>query len=367
MKVRDSVFISQGLATLYGVKSANLQWLPLPHHIKFALSCFSFSRPPLATSCPPPSRAPAMPVETVTSKKTAVIGVLGEFFLLRIPPRSASDSRHTALQGAFSEHMQLLEKAAKQITSPYELSFNLVKTAEQLSQVSALIIPGGESTTMALIAERTNLLEPLREFVKVSRRPTWGTCAGMILLSESANRTKKGGQELIGGLDVRVNRNHFGRQVESFTAPLELKFLGQEETPFVGVFIRAPVVEALLPKTHKAEEEAHAPRKNPRGTVEKAFVNGAIEVLAELRRELPKAGVTKADRPMHDEDANMVEDTEREREQQGGDSRVVAVRQGNVVGTSFHPELTGDVRMHKWWLESVIEDLKFREELSGAV
>jgi len=308
-----------------------------------------------------------MLIETVASKKTAVIGVLGEFFLPRIPPQSASDSRHTALQGAFSEHRQLLEKAARQITSPYELSFNLVKTAEQLSQVSALIIPGGESTTMALIAERTNLLEPLREFVKVSRRPTWGTCAGMILLSESANRTKKGGQELIGGLDVRVNRNHFGRQVESFTAPLELKFLRQEETPFVGVFIRAPVVEALLPKTHKAEEEeAHAPSKKPKETIEEAFVNGAVEVLAELRRELPKTGVMKTDRPMHDGNANMVEDTEREREQEESDVRVVAVRQGNVVGTSFHPELTGDVRMHKWWLESVIEDLKFREGFSGA-
>ncbi|KAA8893732.1 PdxT/SNO family [Sphaerosporella brunnea] len=223
--------------------------------------------------------SPTAITETSSEKKAAVVGVL-------------------ALQGAFQEHVQLLRKAAAQITSTYELSFTLVKTTAQLAQCSALVIPGGESTTMALIAERCALLEPLREFVKVARRPTWGTCAGMILLSESANRTKKGGQELIGGLDVRVNRNHFGRQVESFSVPLQLRFLGEGEKPFTGVFIRAPVVEAVLPR---------------------------------------------------------------------GDARVVAVRQGNVLGCSFHPELTGDVRMHKWWLETVIEDLKRREKLGGSV
>src|SRR6195952_318650 len=88
-------------------------------------------------------------------------------------------------------------------------------------------------------------------FRRVLRKPTWGTCAGLILLSESANRTKKGGQDLIGGLDVRVNRNHFGRQVESFQADLDLPFLGTHGTvstdPFPGVFIRAPVVEKILP------------------------------------------------------------------------------------------------------------------------
>lgn len=290
--------------------------------------------------------SPTAITETSSEKKAAVVGVL-------------------ALQGAFQEHVQLLRKAAAQITSTYELSFTLVKTTAQLAQCSALVIPGGESTTMALIAERCALLEPLREFVKVARRPTWGTCAGMILLSESANRTKKGGQELIGGLDVRVNRNHFGRQVESFSVPLQLRFLGEGEKPFTGVFIRAPVVEAVLPRTPKVgEEEVHAPEKQPKGEVEKSFASeGQIEILAELRRsgEL-KDGLDQADRPQEG-----VEDHEREREQQGGDARVVAVRQGNVLGCSFHPELTGDVRMHKWWLETVIEDLKRREKLGGSV
>jgi len=187
----------------------------------------------------------------------------------------------------------------------------------------------------------------------------------MILLSESANRTKQGGQELIGGLDVRVNRNHFGRQVESFSTPLKLEFLGETEEPFMGVFIRAPVVEALLPaqKGVPETEEVHAPSKQPRGKVEAQLMDeGKVEVLAELRRGvLPKVGLDKADRP-----TEGVSDSERTRER-AGDARVVAVRQGNVVGTSFHPELTGDVRMHRWWLEKVMEDLAKRERLGGEV
>lgn len=273
-----------------------------------------------------------------------------------------------ALQGAFSEHLQLLERAGELVapSSPYQLSFALVRTAAQLATCSALIIPGGESTTMALVAERSGLLEPLREFVKVARRPTWGTCAGMILLAESANRTKHGGQELIGGLDVRISRNHFGRQAESFTVPLHLPFLRRDggadrdgpEAPFLAVFIRAPVVEALLPKTHPrgGGEQVHAPAKLPAGEVERLFAGGGrVHVLAQLLRRgsLPRT------------EAAAEVDGERLCGGAGCDAPVVAVRQGNVVGTSFHPELTGDVRMHRWWLERVVEDLQRRELLGG--
>src|ERR1700742_4115225 len=86
---------------------------------------------------------------------------------------------------------------------------------------------------------------------RVDRRPVWGTCAGLIMLAEAANSTKKGGQELIGGLDVRVNRNHFGRQIESFQSDLNLPFLKETDNdgpkPFPGIFIRAPIVEKILP------------------------------------------------------------------------------------------------------------------------
>ena len=127
-----------------------------------------------------------------------------------------------------------------------QFSFIPVRTPEQLASCDALILPGGESTTISLIAERSNLLEPLRQFVKLNAKPVWGTCAGMILLSERANRTKRGGQQLIGGLEIVINRNHFGRQAESFECALDMPFLDQGEGSFRGVFIRAPVVENLL-------------------------------------------------------------------------------------------------------------------------
>jgi 5'-phosphate synthase pdxT subunit len=119
-----------------------------------------------------------------------------------------------AFQGAFREHLQHIERL-----NPLETKGNtllvrgiLVRNAQDLSQCSALIIPGGESTAIALGAQRAGLLEPLRDWVR-DDRPTWGTCAGMILLAREASGGKRGGQELLGGLDIRVGRNGFGSQV----------------------------------------------------------------------------------------------------------------------------------------------------------
>lgn len=217
-----------------------------------------------------------------------------------------------ALQGGFIEHINLVRKAADQ------LSLNLkaieVRTADELSQCDGLIIPGGESTTISFVAAQSRLLEPLRDYVKSQKRPVWGTCAGLILLSDEANATKKGGQELIGGLGVRVHRNHFGRQIESFESDLDLPFLGEGSAAFPGVFIRAPVVEEILSATASD-----------------------VEVLAKLpgRINKMKAGVSQA---------NTKDDS--------GD--VIAVKQGNILGTSFHPELTSDARIHAWWLKSIV-------------
>lgn len=197
---------------------------------------------------------------------------------------------------------------------------------------------------------------------RVQRKPTWGTCAGLILLAESANRTKKGGQELIGGLDVRVSRNHFGRQAQSFTADLDLPFLrnaqGVEtqttEQPFSSVFIRAPVVEKLLP--HKdgiqAEEAAEdetivAPSKVPKDDVARVYFDAHVEVMARLpgrAKAFGNEGMTARD--------------------EGEEGDIIAVRQGNVFGTSFHPELTGDSRIHVWWLEQVLAALDKRQPLT---
>ncbi|KAF2842981.1 pyridoxine [Patellaria atrata CBS 101060] len=254
-----------------------------------------------------------------------------------------------ALQGAFSEHIQLLRQAAMTIkpATPESPNFQFVevRTQDELSKCDALIIPGGESTAISLVAARSGLLEPLRDFVKVERKPTWGTCAGLILLAESANRTKKGGQELIGGLDVRVERNHFGRQLDSFATDLKLPFLDPDvdAKPFKSVFIRAPVVEKILPhkegiQTEEAEQvdTVVAPSKTPKDDAAKRMLGGEVEILATL----PAGSASQSAAA------------------KGGD--VIAIRQGNVFGTSFHPELTGDPRIHTWWLERVSEQVKMK-------
>lgn len=258
-----------------------------------------------------------------------------------------------ALQGAFFEHLKLLKVAAEYLKRTDEFSspsFNFieVRNQQQLTRCDALIIPGGESTAISLVAAQSNLLEPLRDFVKAQRKPTWGTCAGLILLAEAANQTKKGGQELIGGLDVRVNRNHFGRQVESFQADIELPFLGRPDgekpAPYPGVFIRAPIVEKLLPYVEGAQVDELevdgtilAPSKNSYGAVAKH-----VQVMGKLPGRLRKAE-EQVGADVHTTEAV-------------GD--IIAVKQGNVFGTSFHPELTTDMRIHVWWLREIIEELK---------
>ncbi|KAH6608493.1 glutamine amidotransferase [Trichoderma cornu-damae] len=231
-----------------------------------------------------------------------------------------------ALQGGFVEHINLLRKAAATVfaqRSRADAAFEAieVRTAQELARCDALIIPGGESTTISFVAQQSGLMEPLRDFVQVQKKPVWGTCAGLILLSNQANATKKGGQELIGGLSVRVHRNHFGRQIESFEAPLQLPFLAGEAdpSPFPGVFIRAPVVEEILSRGDGPE----------------------VQVLAKLpgRVDKMKTGVSLA----------VTRDD-------SGD--IIAVRQGSILGTSFHPELTDDARIHAWWLKQVLRPLQ---------
>ncbi|KAL0472525.1 PdxT/SNO family [Neurospora intermedia] len=230
-----------------------------------------------------------------------------------------------ALQGGVIEHISLLQKAAAQLSSQSstptpQFSFIQVRTAAQLSQCDALIIPGGESTTMAIVARRLGLLDPLREFVKVQHKPTWGTCAGLVMLASAASATKQGGQELIGGLDVKVLRNRYGTQLQSFVGDLRLPFLEEGRQPFRGVFIRAPVVEEIITTPTAGDDDE----------VTKLKTGNQVEVMGTY----PKPEGT------------------------GEGDDIVAVRQGNVFGTSFHPELTDDVRIHTWWLKQVVEGLK---------
>ncbi|RDW65260.1 pyridoxine [Coleophoma crateriformis] len=267
-----------------------------------------------------------------------------------------------ALQGAFSEHLQLLRQAEQvlAVTTPVprrKWVFLEVRTEAELALCDALVIPGGESTAISLVAERSNMLDPLRDFVKQARKPTWGTCAGLILLAESANRTKKGGQELIGGLDVRVNRNHFGRQTESFQANLDLDFLkksdGGSNAPFRAIFIRAPVVERLLPHmpgVQEGEAETEETVIAPSRSTDQSFISTIQGAEVEVMAILP--GRT----------ATLSKEAKEKLDSEAGD--IVAVRQANVFGTSFHPELTGDPRIHTWWLEQVVDAVEKRRALA---
>ena len=165
------------------------------------------------------------------------------------PPPSPLVFGVLALQGGFLEHVSHLRRLG--VRAERVLS---VRTPEQLARVDALVIPGGESTAIGNLAAQAGLLEPLREWVR-ARRPTWGTCAGLVMLAERAEGTKAGGQPLLGGLDATVSRNFFGAQLASFEAPLEVAeaeaaalrdagdSAGAAAPPaFVGVFIRAPAI-----------------------------------------------------------------------------------------------------------------------------
>jgi 5'-phosphate synthase pdxT subunit len=190
-----------------------------------------------------------------------------------------------ALQGDFAEHVAMLRRLSAEAVE--------VRLPEHLVGLSALIIPGGESTTIGKLASAYDLMQPLRDFGR--GHPIWGTCAGAIFLSKDARRE----QPLLGLMDITVARNAFGRQVDSFSLPLHVPVLDEPQRPFPGVFIRAPVIETI---------------------------GDTVEALARL----PAAAG----------------------EQEG---LIVAARQGCWLATSFHPELTQDTRFHRYFLHMVEE------------
>ena len=149
-----------------------------------------------------------------------------------------------------------------------------------------MIIPGGESTTILKLMHIFKLFEPLKELIG-DRFPVWGTCAGMICLAKSVSNSQQSVLTPLGVMDIKVKRNAFGRQVDSFESDLEVKALG--EKPYHAVFIRAPLIER---------------------------VGSSVEVLAKLK-----------------------------------DGTIVAARQDNLLATSFHPELTDDTRFHEYFLK----------------
>ncbi len=190
-----------------------------------------------------------------------------------------------ALQGDVREHLAVLGSLGARAVP--------VRRERELAAVDAIVLPGGESTTMAKLLAAFELLVPLRNRL-VAGLPAYGSCAGMILLAHSLV-DGVAGQDTLGGLDVVVRRNAFGRQVDSFETDVDIA--GVDGGPVHAVFIRAPWVES---------------------------VGAAVEVLGTVSSG-PAAG------------------------------RVVAVRQGHLLATSFHPELTGDARVHALFLTMVKE------------
>jgi len=204
-----------------------------------------------------------------------------------------------ALQGDFVEHGAILSSLGAR---PVE-----VRLPEHLDGLDGLIIPGGESTTMTRLMADYGLLEPLRAFA--GSRPVWGTCAGLILLARRASDLSLPN---LGLMDITVQRNAFGRQVDSFEADLEIPALGAD--PFHAVFIRAPVIED---------------------------VGAGVDVLARLPACLPVGMAGRHGLPDGAVHLN------------GG--RPVAARQGQLLATAFHPELTEDLRLHRYFLQMIEE------------
>jgi 5'-phosphate synthase pdxT subunit len=178
-----------------------------------------------------------------------------------------------ALQGAFREHQLALRSLG---LDPIE-----VRQPKHLDHLDGLIMPGGESTTFGIVAQTLGFIEPLRAFAQTN--PTWGTCAGAIFMA----KTIIGQAPHLAVMDITIERNAFGRQIDSFVAPLRIA--GIEGKPFEAVFIRAPIIRS---------------------------VGDGVTILSQL-----------------------------------DDGRIVAAQQGHLLATSFHPELTADTRLHAYFLQ----------------
>ncbi|KWU45244.1 SNO glutamine amidotransferase [Rhodotorula sp. JG-1b] len=209
----------------------------------------------------------------------------------------------SALQGSFAEHVHALQSLPEQSRLPVIQ----VRTPADLAQCRGLIIPGGESTAIALLINQSGLYEPLLEFVRLAKQGTgeraiWGTCAGAILLAREIDGPTTAGWKGLDAIDVRVSRNRFGRQLQSFAEPLVLDFLSPPTPPLLATFIRAPALHSLLSPLAPSNPNTEGD-DTPAG-------------------------------PMND---------------------VVMWKQGDILASSWHPELNkDDARVHEWWVRTMV-------------
>jgi 5'-phosphate synthase pdxT subunit len=189
------------------------------------------------------------------------------------------------IQGAVSEHIALMEKTLKETNNPGEVF--IIRHKKEIDRIDALILPGGESTVISKILYKSELYDSISKRIKEKNLPIMGTCAGCVILaSEMTDNTKD--VKLLSAIDIKVKRNAFGRQRESFEKNIDIKGFSK---PYNAIFIRAPVIEKIW---------------------------NNCEILAKF------------------------------------DNKIVMAKQGNILALTFHPELTDDLRIHKYFLDMVL-------------
>jgi 5'-phosphate synthase pdxT subunit len=191
-----------------------------------------------------------------------------------------------ALQGTFIEHIEILRQLSVEALP--------IRLPHELNTLDGLIIPGGESTTMMRLMENFGLIQPIREMARAGLA-IWGTCAGMVLLAKNISNYE---METLGLMDMRIRRNAFGSQIDSFEIDLEIPAVGEE--PFHAVFIRAPVIKEAKP---------------------------GVKILSRLP-----------------------------------DGTIVAAKQNRLLACAFHPEFTNDLRFHNYFLNMVSQKLSHNPE-----
>mmetsp|Transcript_12765 Transcript_12765/g.30163 ORF Transcript_12765/g.30163 Transcript_12765/m.30163 type:complete len:305 (+) Transcript_12765:323-1237(+) len=285
-----------------------------------------------------------------------------------------------AIQGAFEEHQACLEAAGCR-TKQIRTAADMTDGGEELD---GMVLPGGESTAMGLIGtasttgSKTTVWEALREFIDVAKKPTWGTCAGMILLAErcvGASAVIQNGQSLIGGTDILVCRNYFGSQVSSFEMATPPPPLASGETdgsgPYPGVFIRAPAILSAgkdvtvlgkvvaTPCRQAAVVLQELERKIANGeTVVQMGVVDALERTSGLKyRTVIKSPVEEEEEKKETLAAETTIELPGAADGSNAREVICAVRNRNVLCTAFHPELTSDYRWHGYFAKMVEESM----------
>uniref|UniRef100_A0A7S1BQJ8 Glutaminase n=1 Tax=Corethron hystrix TaxID=216773 RepID=A0A7S1BQJ8_9STRA len=299
-----------------------------------------------------------------------------------------------ALQGAFHEHERMLQASSSSYSDVGGLETFFVRTPQELYHegelLDGMVFPGGESTAMGLIGQTNGIWEALRTYVK-SNRPVWGTCAGMVLLSDrviGSTATIVGGQALIGGMDVTVCRNYFGSQVSSFemdTPPPppsdNMPVVENEDgtlKPFPGVFIRAPAMMQASKGLDVLGRVVATPCRQAAATLRElderiasgvnVFKGSCVPVVDALERDEAGGCIGVKKGSMIENDVKCAEEKKSEDNssisitlpgaaEDGAREVICAVRSGSLLCTAFHPELTGDLRWHVYYLDMVRESI----------